>query len=123
VETCFEGSVAAVGVPDDSIQRSPVVERSLVGSARRLEALESEGLLRMVYVGPARLRLGELLTIRDIRGRGAGGRATVFLLGELVRDSFSLRGRVSIGDWVKFSGALVSTVSGLYWLLSELFGR
>jgi hypothetical protein len=123
VEGCFEGSVAAIEVPDDSVQRSPAVERSLVASARRLEALESEGLLRMVYVGPARLRLGELLTIRDTRGHGAGGRAIAFLLGELARDSFSLRGRVSVGDWVKFSGALLSTLSGLYWLLSEFFSR
>ena len=123
LEDCFEDSVVAVELPDDSILHSLTVERSLIGSTRRLEALESDGSLKMVYVSQGPVRLMDLLGIRDVRGRGVGPRVAAFLLRELARDSFSLRGRVTFGDWIKFSGALLSTLSGLYWLLSQIFSR
>lgn len=120
LEGCFEDSVAAVELPDDSTLHSLTVERSLVGSTRRLEALEFDGSLKMVYVRQSRVRLRDLLWIRDVRGRGVGARVGAYLLRELARDSFSLRGRVTFADWIKFSGGLLSALSALYWLLSQI---
>jgi len=77
----------------------------------------------MFYASQSRVGLLDLWRIRDVRGRRAGARVVAFLLRELARDLFSLRGRVTFGDWIKFSGALLSTLSGLYWLLSQIFAR
>ena len=123
LEDCFEDSVAAVELPDDSTRHSLTVERSLVCSTRRLEALEADGLLKLIYVGPSRVGLIDLLGIRDVRSRCVGLRVAAFLLRELARDSFTLRGRVTFADWIKFSGALLSSLSVLYWLLSQILGR
>lgn len=123
LEDCFDDRVAAVELPDDSTLHWPPVERSLVCSTPRLEALEADGSLRMAYVSQDRVRLGDLLRIRDVRGRRVGFRVAAFLLRELARDSFSLRGRVTSADWIKFSGALLSALSALYWLLSQVLDR
>jgi len=119
----FDGAVAAIELPDDSKLRLVRADWALVGSSPRLEALVADGSLSLIYVGKSQVRLRDLLRMRDVSGRRAGGRVAYFLARETASDLFSFRRRSGFKDWLKLATALVGALSGLgslSWLLSQL---
>ncbi|HET8861623.1 MAG TPA: hypothetical protein VFM94_00040 [Solirubrobacterales bacterium] len=125
LESQFDARVVAVELPDDSGRHAIRADWSFVGSCPRLEALVSSGALRFTYVGQSQVRLRDLLTMRDVRGRRVGRRVAWFLAREVLRDLFSIRGKSGFKDWLKLATAMLGAVSGLgslSWLIAQLFG-
>jgi hypothetical protein len=123
LDAYFDAMVAAVELPDDSKIRSIRADWALVGSSPRLEALVADGSLRLVYVGRSRVRVGDLLRMRDACERRVGGRVALFLLREVAHDLFAVRRKRGLADWLKFATAVLGVLSGLgslSWLLSKL---
>ncbi len=119
----FDDAVAAVELPDDSKFRSIKADWALVGSSTRLEALVASEVLRLPYVGKSRVRLRDLLLMRDVNGRKSGARVALYLARETARDLFSVRRKSGFKDWLAFATALLGALSGLgslSWLLSQL---
>lgn len=122
-DACFNDTVAAVQVPDDSELHAIKTDWPLVGSSPRLEALGASDSLTFVYLGKSVVRLRDLLWMRDVHGRWAGWRFVSYIAGEIARDLFSIRRKGGLRDWLKFGTALLGAVSGLAslsWLLSLL---
>jgi hypothetical protein len=125
LEAHFDARVAAVELPDDPTVRSIRPDWSFVGSCPRLDSLVASGSLRLTYLSQPQVRLRDLLTMRDARGRRVGWRVACFFAREALRDLFSIRGKRGFKDWLTFATAMLGALSGLgslSWLLAQVLG-
>jgi hypothetical protein len=119
----LEETVAGIEVPSDSALRTIKADWSLVVPVPRIKALEDKGALDYDYVGTGVVRFRDLLRIKDVNGKAAGGRFACFLAREFAHDIFSVRRQQGLKDWLRFATATLgcaSSLGGFGWLLSEV---
>jgi hypothetical protein len=119
----FRESIAGVEIPSESALKTIKADWCLVISIPRIERLESDGALCLDYIGTSIIRFRDLLKVRDVNGKRAGGRFAYFLARELAHDVFSVHRQRGFRDWLRFTTAMLgcaSSLGGLGWFFSQV---
>lgn len=120
VEECFRELIVAVALPDDSAHSTIRSDWPTIASIPRLECLQGDGFVKVLFVGGHRFRMRDLLGLNDASGRPAGRRFARFLARRFVRDLFSPRRRRGIKERAALGVTVLTSVGAIAGLTSQV---
>ena len=119
IATNFEEPIVAIVLPDDSPPSMTRPDWPIIAATTRLDMLV-EGPLKLIYQGQPRIRIRDVLRLKDAAGRPIGRRFAYFIARELAHDFFSPRRHRSRRDWLTLAIALLPPLGAIATLVTRL---